>query len=1012
MSISNYTDLVSAYVYQYNTLSDGKKRIYRDEDELSTYGSQGILDPNDVSYYSLFINGVLQAKTNYEIQRGLLTLKTEDIPLEGSTIILSFITFVDKKTLKLNSARVRGQIPEGHIASGPVVDKGINIAPSFVQHFKLEISILSGPTEIFTGQIGQWTCRIRIENIGQSELNEIYLHNRILLHEIMNIEIKSIEAGIIDSYGPLILWKIDSMMPGESLTATFEIEACIRNQGRNYLANAFATARVLGENTMSDLVCSSPINVDGGLYVKNVIVSGPTSVNLLKYNKWKIEVNVWNLSSQDISDVLLTNTLFPKSIARAEVVSISKGLTCFEKKKLLWKIDVLNPWEVCSLTIELEASFNKAGARSLSLATAMGKLRDRKVFSNKSVDFQVDVLPSHRPVTDILAIEKNIDGKNLLAFAQIPKTWKFSLKVTNHTDRLLKDIIITDYILLDKVTYIRCLWTSLGSTSIFSDTIMWRIDQLRAGESAMATFTSCGTFLRTGLGYLNRAIGKALVPDASLCIISGLVSSPPIRIGRTSDIKRCTLVVHKVFSQYKDRVCFKNLIVHMDRCDLSKITFGNGFIVRSSLDVEDIESRPDHKRVRLTIRIPYKITSEDKGTVRAYLPNIDKDIVVYIPDNSDEQEFDILLESNSRLLNIDSRANGQSALTVGVFIIIKAVGKVELSVPYLNLQEKLASCNNMPSHAHESLEKMTYSNFYPDRIGTGPYIPQLPIGKISCPPIFGDFCIQKTILSGPLTVVPGRDYSWTIEFRVSNVGHGPISNVVMVDTLKVEGLIHIDLVHISQGQASVQGGQIIWKVGNLGSTDMALMIAEVCAHIGANDGNILRAENHQFSTSSHGGKKKFTDEDQIAIYGNGRIPNRDHVSYFSLFINGVLQPETNYLVKENLLEITTIDTPLDGVPITLESVRVLDGDNRLLKARTYQYNAYAHGEKIYGDLDEIGMYGNEGILDPAEVSFYLLFVNGLLQPRVNYEIGRGILVLKSSDIPLEASPLSIQFVSL
>jgi hypothetical protein len=85
--------LLKADVYQYNAFSNGEKRIFTNEDELTQYGNRGILDPNDVSYFNLFINGVLQPKINYEIEKGLLLLKTKDIPLEGSSILIVFVTF-------------------------------------------------------------------------------------------------------------------------------------------------------------------------------------------------------------------------------------------------------------------------------------------------------------------------------------------------------------------------------------------------------------------------------------------------------------------------------------------------------------------------------------------------------------------------------------------------------------------------------------------------------------------------------------------------------------------------------------------------------------------------------------------------------------------------------------------------------------------------------------------------------------------------------------------------------
>ena len=67
LSLNQVKNLLHADTYQYNALSDGVKRIYTNNDELTQYGDKGILDPNDVSSFGLFINGVLQPKVNYEI---------------------------------------------------------------------------------------------------------------------------------------------------------------------------------------------------------------------------------------------------------------------------------------------------------------------------------------------------------------------------------------------------------------------------------------------------------------------------------------------------------------------------------------------------------------------------------------------------------------------------------------------------------------------------------------------------------------------------------------------------------------------------------------------------------------------------------------------------------------------------------------------------------------------------------------------------------------------------------
>ncbi|WP_338781138.1 DUF4183 domain-containing protein [Metabacillus sp. FJAT-52054] len=78
-------------VLAYYALSNGKSLHYTNADALLPYSNTEILDPKDVSYLNVFINAVLQPEHNYEVQKGLLTLKTRDVPLDGTAIIIQFV---------------------------------------------------------------------------------------------------------------------------------------------------------------------------------------------------------------------------------------------------------------------------------------------------------------------------------------------------------------------------------------------------------------------------------------------------------------------------------------------------------------------------------------------------------------------------------------------------------------------------------------------------------------------------------------------------------------------------------------------------------------------------------------------------------------------------------------------------------------------------------------------------------------------------------------------------------
>lgn len=77
-------------VHQYHALGDGKKRVFTDADGLGMYGSAGILPPDGVSFCRLFVNGVLQPDSLYELKRGRLEFRTEDVPPAGAPVSILY----------------------------------------------------------------------------------------------------------------------------------------------------------------------------------------------------------------------------------------------------------------------------------------------------------------------------------------------------------------------------------------------------------------------------------------------------------------------------------------------------------------------------------------------------------------------------------------------------------------------------------------------------------------------------------------------------------------------------------------------------------------------------------------------------------------------------------------------------------------------------------------------------------------------------------------------------------
>ena len=556
--------MLKADVYHFNALSDGIRKIYTDDDELKKYGNRGILCPNQVSYYSLFINGVLQPKINYEIQEGLLILKTEDVPLKDSTIVITFITFRDRIATKLNSAIAEVSLPSGNIFIGPVTDMDLRIQDDIHPYLILEKNIICGPEFVF----------------------------------------------------------------------------------KNYI-----------------------------------------------------------------------------------------------------------------------------------------------------------------------------------------NRWGFILEICNSSDTPISNIIVTDDILLDFIINIDQLFLSKGNISIDDDenTITWNIDVLNPGQCATASFILDGLFKADGVRFISRSFAMGINTSSNDLIASDISAGEAVRV---------------------------------------------------------------------------------------------------------------------------------------------------LSLP--------TCC-----------------------------IPQFPcvMWCIPCPNISSSISIEKHIVSGPLEVNPNSLSTWVFEIKITHNGCAQVNGVIVEDTLLLDNLDAFNILSISQGKVNQQDNLITWDIGCLKPYTTVVMVAEVTGYFSTSD-HILRGENYQYNTISDGIKKEFTDDDELTIYGDLGIPDPNELTFFNLFINGVLQPKPNYIVETGLLTLLTEDIPIKGVPIILEYFIMKDNHHQLLKGEVYQYNTLSNGEKVYTNVDELTMYGNRGILNPNQISYENLFINGVIQPSINYIVKEGILILEVRYPPIDGAPISIQFISL
>jgi len=150
------------------------------------------------------------------------------------------------------------------------------------------------------------------------------------------------------------------------------------------------------------------------------------------------------------------------------------------------------------------------------------------------------------------------------------------------------------------------------------------------------------------------------------------------------------IIVDKVYTSCQQRECFPEIAVPITGGNgpfvFQEIKFLNGTIVPETLQITPIPGRPNFFRVRMTIQIQFTVTILDTSsgetiTCTCTLPDIIKDIVLFIPPARDEVDLSIVTETRSELLCTPTVSDGCLLLQVGVFVVIKVVGKVQLLVP-------------------------------------------------------------------------------------------------------------------------------------------------------------------------------------------------------------------------------------------------------------------------------------------------------------------------------------------
>ncbi|MBM7613927.1 hypothetical protein [Alkaliphilus hydrothermalis] len=192
------------------------------------------------------------------------------------------------------------------------------------------------------------------------------------------------------------------------------------------------------------------------------------------------------------------------------------------------------------------------------------------------------------------------------------------------------------------------------------------------------------------------------------------------------DFKAECVIVDKVYFSCQQRECFDEVFAPLPcggEYEFVDITFNPGEIIEDTLVITPIPNRPNFSRVRFRVRITYTLQVRDKCdpknilSIAGELPEIQKDIIMFIPEARDEFTFQIVIETASQLLTEPVQEDGFFVFAVGVFIIAKIVGRVQLLIPAFGFCPEPPDCEEFfPEDICIDFDEVPFPEFFPPQL--------------------------------------------------------------------------------------------------------------------------------------------------------------------------------------------------------------------------------------------------------------------------------------------------------
>lgn len=151
------------------------------------------------------------------------------------------------------------------------------------------------------------------------------------------------------------------------------------------------------------------------------------------------------------------------------------------------------------------------------------------------------------------------------------------------------------------------------------------------------------------------------------------------------------ILVDKIYAYCQQRDCFPSFKIDIPEIEkeyrFTDITFQEGYISEGTLTITPIgHRRPNFSRVKFLLKIPYtikfkNIISGKNTSINGTLPDIVKDIVLFMPETKNEFDFRIVVETRSETLSPVEIVGEKVEMPVGVLSVIRVVGRIQLLIP-------------------------------------------------------------------------------------------------------------------------------------------------------------------------------------------------------------------------------------------------------------------------------------------------------------------------------------------